>query len=178
MYIYIFEKQPPSAPIWETAAFGAFLGNRRHRCLFRKPPALAAFLLIKNKQFGRLRRPIQDSFGGGKKNKSYILGRLRRTKLSSYFRRTMSIPNMCLLVCKFDNGKLVSIANEQTHRITEPSSTVLVYRCFRLKICYIFNVEIKWNFIVLFYVTVFHEIYFDRFCGPLKYFGWQCGPLY
>ena len=34
---------------------------------------------------------------------------------------------MCL-VLKLDNGKVVSIANEQTDRITEPSSIVLVYR--------------------------------------------------
>ena len=45
--------------------------------------------------------------------------------------RAMMIPNMCL-VLKLDNGKVVSIANEQNHRITdrvtEPSSSVLVYR--------------------------------------------------
>ena len=34
---------------------------------------------------------------------------------------------MCL-VWKLDNGKVVSIANGQTHRGTQPSSTVLVYR--------------------------------------------------
>ena len=34
---------------------------------------------------------------------------------------------MCL-VLKLDNGKVVSIANEQTDRIKDPSSTVLVYR--------------------------------------------------
>ena len=39
---------------------------------------------------------------------------------------------MCL-VLKFDNGKVVSIANEQNQRIIEPSSTVLVYR-FNFKI--------------------------------------------
>ena len=39
----------------------------------------------------------------------------------------MRIPNICL-VLKLDNGKVVSIANEQNHRVTEPSSTVLVYR--------------------------------------------------
>ena len=39
----------------------------------------------------------------------------------------MGIPNMCL-VLKSDNGKVVSIANGQTHRLTQPSSTVLVYR--------------------------------------------------
>ena len=51
------------------------------------------------------------------------------------FRWAMWIPNMCLAL-KLDNGKVVSIANEQTdrqnhkqnRRITEPSSTVLVYR--------------------------------------------------
>ena len=48
------------------------------------------------------------------------------------FRSVMRIPNMCF-VLKLDNGKVVSIANKQIHRqtdrITEPSSTVLVYRC-------------------------------------------------
>ena len=34
------------------------------------------------------------------------------------FRRVMRIPNMCL-VMKLDNGKVVSIANEQNHRQTE-----------------------------------------------------------
>ena len=48
--------------------------------------------------------------------------------------RAMRIPNMCLL--KLDNGKVVSIANEHNYRqtdritITEPSSTVLVYRYY------------------------------------------------
>ena len=43
------------------------------------------------------------------------------------FRRVMRIPNKCL-VLKLDNGKVVSIPNEQTDRITERPSTVLVYR--------------------------------------------------
>ena len=33
---------------------------------------------------------------------------------------------MCL-VLKLDNGKVVSIASGQTHRVTQPPSTVLVY---------------------------------------------------
>ena len=37
---------------------------------------------------------------------------------------------MCL-VLKSDNRKVVSIANGQTHRVTQPSSTVLVYRCWK-----------------------------------------------
>ena len=39
----------------------------------------------------------------------------------------MRIPNMCL-VLKLDNGKVFFLANGQTHRVTQPSSTVLVYR--------------------------------------------------
>ena len=39
----------------------------------------------------------------------------------------MRIPNMCL-VLKLDNGKVVFIASGQSDRVTEPSSTVLVYR--------------------------------------------------
>ena len=39
----------------------------------------------------------------------------------------MMIPNMCL-VLKLDNGKVVSIADEQTDRRTKQPSTVLVYR--------------------------------------------------
>ena len=39
----------------------------------------------------------------------------------------MRIPNMCL-VLKLDNGKVVSIAHEQTHRITDTPSSALVYR--------------------------------------------------
>ena len=41
------------------------------------------------------------------------------------FRCAMRIPNMCF-VLKLDNGKGVSIADEQNHKVTEPSSTVLV----------------------------------------------------
>ena len=41
--------------------------------------------------------------------------------------RSMKIPNMCL-VLKLDNRKVVSIASGQTHRVTQPPSTVLVYR--------------------------------------------------
>ena len=36
------------------------------------------------------------------------------------FRRAMRIPNM-YLVLKLDNGKVVSIADGQNHRVTEPS---------------------------------------------------------
>ena len=43
------------------------------------------------------------------------------------FRWIMGIPNMCL-VLKLDNEKVVSKVNEQNHRVTEPSSNVLVYR--------------------------------------------------
>ena len=39
----------------------------------------------------------------------------------------MGIRNMCL-VLKLDNGKVVSIVDEQTDRRTEPPSMVLVYR--------------------------------------------------
>ena len=39
------------------------------------------------------------------------------------FCSAMRIPNMCL-VLKLDNGKVVSIADGQTHRRTEPNSTV------------------------------------------------------
>ena len=35
---------------------------------------------------------------------------------------------MCL-VLKLENGKVVFLENEQSARVTEPSSTVLVYRC-------------------------------------------------
>ena len=41
----------------------------------------------------------------------------------------MRTPNL-YLVLKLDNGKVVSIANEQTDRITQLSSTVLLYRLF------------------------------------------------
>ena len=58
------------------------------------------------------------------------LGRLWRPKWSWNFRRVMRIPNMCL-VLKLDNGKIVSIADEQTHRIEEPPSTVYRFRCVR-----------------------------------------------
>ena len=72
---------------------------------------------------------------------------------------------MCL-VLKSDNGKVVSIANGQTHRVTQPSSTVLVYRFFPKvsikhqlgKIIFTFNlwylkVDTKNGFMASFFAT-------------------------
>ena len=59
--------------------------------------------------------------------KEYAYGNLRRPNGLYSFRRALRIPNKCL-VLKLDNGKVVSIANEQIHRQTEPPSTALVYR--------------------------------------------------
>ena len=64
------------------------------------------------------------AFGGGKKKK---FGAPMAPHIFQNFRKVMRIPNMCL-VLKLDNGKVVSIANGQTDRITEPSSTVSIYR--------------------------------------------------
>ena len=53
-----------------------------------------------------------DSGGGDKKSKIKF-----------------GVPAAPQMVLKMDNGKVVSIANEENQRITQPSSTVLVYRC-------------------------------------------------
>jgi len=68
----------------------------------------------------------------GKKNigvpTAPLLGGACGAQSFKIFRRVMRIPNMCL-VLKLDNGKVVSIANEQTEsqtdRILPTSSTVL-----------------------------------------------------
>ena len=82
----------------------------------------------KTPAFGGISLALRGS--GGKRRKKK-LGRKRpkspapTAPLScKNFRRVMRIPNM-YLVLKLDNGKEVSIANEQTDRITQPSSTVL-----------------------------------------------------
>ena len=55
---------------------------------------------------------------------------------------------MCL-VLKMDNGKVVYVANRQNHRITKPSSTVLVYRyalCIYMcwfRLCYSYGTRIS-----------------------------------
>ena len=74
------------------------------------------------KKLGCRERPTQ---GGG--NKKYKFGAPMVPQISGAFgtpngfknlTRSMRIPNMCL-VLKSDNGKVVSIANEQNHRQTE-----------------------------------------------------------
>ena len=69
----------------------------------------------------RLRRPFGTAFGCGKRKKNWTPAAPHSFK---NFRRVMRIPNMCL-VLKLDNEKWVAIANEQTDRVTEPSSNVL-----------------------------------------------------
>ena len=76
--------------------------------------------------FGGISLALRGSgaFDGGKRKK---LGRLWRSKFPvpaaphsfRIFRRVMRIPNMCL-VLKLDNGKVVSIANEQTESQSHP----------------------------------------------------------
>ena len=66
---------------------------------------------------------------------------------SKNFTCAMRIPNMCL-VLKLNNGKVVSIANEQdadtqNYRRTEPPSTVLVYRYIH----YIIYIYVKYKHI-------------------------------
>ena len=99
----------------------------------------------------------------------------------------MRIPNMCL-VLKFDNGKVVSIADEQNHRQTDvrtkPPSTVLAYRYsiqkqFKVKplllciqyrnnfklyhYCYVFNREAILKYIPLLSCIQF-KINFKLYC--------------
>ena len=54
------------------------------------------------------------------------MGHLRHPKLSYNFRRAMRIPNMCL-VFKFDNGKVVFIADEQIDRQTDEQTHTVPY---------------------------------------------------
>ena len=84
----------------------------------------------KEKFWGATAAPLPGAaafaaFGGDNKLKNKNLGRMRRPK----FRGATRIPNI-YLVLKLDNGNVVSIANGQNHRdrITDPHSTVLVYR--------------------------------------------------
>ena len=65
---------------------------------------------------------------------------------------------MCL-VLKLDNGKVVSIADEQTDRHTEPPSTVLVYSMVLIRLrCYGFLLPLR--------VAYFHP----EFNGIFEYF--------
>ena len=57
---------------------------------------------------------------------AHFRGRLRRPVVLNNFRRVMMNPNMCS-VLKLDNGKVVSIANEQNHRQTESQSHPVSY---------------------------------------------------
>ena len=52
---------------------------------------------------------------------------------------------MCL-VLKLDNGKVVSIADEQTHRWTEPPSTVLVYRLLKIERLRLHSIKGLYNY--------------------------------
>ena len=113
-YIYIYSRTP---------AFGGISLDLRGR------GALGA-------TFGRLRHPRQGVGGahlgnrrlrGDKKIINKIWGAFGAPNGFESVTRSTKIPNMCL-VLKLDNGKVVSIANEQTD-VT--SSTVLVYRCLQ-----------------------------------------------
>jgi len=66
----------------------------------------------KKKNLGRPRRPMFRA------PSAPLLGGACGAHSLKNFRRVMRIPNMCL-VLKLDNGKVVSIANGQTDRITE-----------------------------------------------------------
>ena len=72
--------------------------------------------------------PFGAAFGGGKRIAKKKFGAPAAPHSFESFRRVMRFPNMCL-VLKFDNGKVVSRANEQTDiitdRVTQPSSSVL-----------------------------------------------------
>ena len=67
--------------------------------------------------FGGISLALQRSgaFGGGKRKKIGVPAVPHSFK---NFSKIMRIPNMCL-VLKLDNGKVVSIANEQNHRQTD-----------------------------------------------------------
>ena len=74
--------------------------------LARETPAFGGISLA-------LRR--NGAFGGGKKK----IGAPAAPHSFKYFCRFMRIPNGCL-VLKLDNGKVVSIANEQTESYSHP----------------------------------------------------------
>ena len=93
---------------------------------------------------------------------------------------SMRIPNICLIL-KLDNGKMVSIAKGQNHRqtetqtdrITEASSTVLVYRFKKLwPYCptrWIYKVFFILSFIFFLFIFLHTFIYisFD-FCSQFQ----------
>ena len=75
--------------------------------------------------FGGISVALQGSvasgaaFGGGKRMKIKKFGAPWVPHSFKKFRRVMRIPNICL-VLKLDNGKVVSIANEQTESHSHP----------------------------------------------------------
>ena len=115
--------QRPRRHLWATATFGGGERNKIIEYKFGAPwvPHI----------WGARGAPVGASanatFGGDKKNKREF-GAPSAPPISDVT-RSMRIPNVCL-VLKLDNGKVVCIANRQTHRVTQPSSTVLVYRVY------------------------------------------------
>ena len=117
-YIYILAKQLPWAAF--PSPFGGAPPLGCPRCPFGKPPPKAAVKEKKKKKKWGARGAsfgvAGTTFGGGKKNN--IGAPTAPQKVLQCFRRAMKIPNVCL-VLKLDNGKVVSIAVEQTDRITD-----------------------------------------------------------
>ena len=97
--------RPPWAPIWETTAFGS--GKRKER----------------EKKLGH--QGCATRSGGDKKN----CGTCGAAEGFNNSTREMRIPNICL-VLKLDNGKLISIAHEQTQNHPVPHSNIDMYRRF------------------------------------------------
>ena len=123
-----FGQPPPSAAVKERkmeeknwGACGAPNGFENVTRSTRNPN-MCLVLKSDNGKVGRLRHPMFQA-----PSAPFSAGTCGAHGFKN-FRRVIRIPNMCL-VLKLDNGKVVSIANGQTHRVTQPSSTVLVYRC-------------------------------------------------
>ena len=126
-----------------------------------KPPPSAAVKEIINKKNKKTRgtagAPVSLRRLGRRKENN--LGRLRRPKFRAppvllpwgdcdapngfkNVTRSMMIPNMCLVI-KLVNGKVVSIANRQTNRITEsPNHPVPYYYIDSMRVHVIWTIPI------------------------------------
>ena len=82
--------------------------------------------------FGGITLALRGSaaFGGGKKRKEKLVLSAPQMVL----RGAMRIPNMCL-VLRLDNGKVVSIADEQTDKPTHYSIYILIPYWVALSVC-------------------------------------------
>ena len=110
------------------------------KSIFRFMRFLVIEILAKHQPSAGFLSPSGRAAPSAGASEGKYLGCRRRPKF--IFRRVMRIPDMSL-VLKLDNGEVITTANEQTDRITQPYSTVLVYRWLILCSTFVVNWELE-----------------------------------